>query len=51
MDLLNNPPRRSVIQTKLGAVIDSLGKPGAIDRAAGFIAELAPGEKRPIIQM
>jgi lipid-A-disaccharide synthase len=50
LDLLNNPQRRSVIQTKLDAVIASLGEVGATQRAAKLIAELAPGEKKSILQ-
>jgi len=47
-DLLNNSQRRSVIQTKLDAVIAGLGEPGAPRRAAALIAELAPQEKKRI---
>lgn len=50
LELLNNQGRRNVIKGKLDAVIASLGGVGASERAAGYIVELAPGEKEPILQ-
>ena len=50
LDLLNNRQRRSVIQTKLDAVIASLGEAGASRRAAALIAELPPAGKKPIVE-
>jgi lipid-A-disaccharide synthase len=50
LDLLNNETRRSVIQTKLDAVIATLGDVGASQRAAAYIAQLALDRKEPILQ-
>jgi lipid-A-disaccharide synthase len=50
LELLNNEARRRVIQTKLDAVIASLGDVGASQRAAAYIEELALGQKEPIMQ-
>jgi lipid-A-disaccharide synthase len=50
LELLNNEARRSVIKTKLDAVIASLGEVGASGRAASHIVELALGQKEPILQ-
>ena len=40
LDLLSNPARREAIKTKLSKVIQSLGEPGASQRAAHLILEL-----------
>jgi lipid-A-disaccharide synthase len=50
LGLLNNEERRRVIQTKLGAVIATLGDVGASQRAASHIVELALGQKERIMQ-
>ena len=50
LDLLNNRERRALIQTKLAAVIASLGPPGASQRAARAIDALNDGaapDRRP----
>jgi lipid-A-disaccharide synthase len=43
LDLLNNRERRALMQTKLAAVIASLGPPGASQRAARAVAALSDG--------
>jgi lipid-A-disaccharide synthase len=40
MDLLNKPERRAKIKNKLAEIIESLGKPGASERAAKAILSL-----------
>jgi lipid-A-disaccharide synthase len=42
LELLRNEQRRTVVQGKLAQVIDSLGKPGAPQRAAAAILSLLP---------
>jgi lipid-A-disaccharide synthase len=50
LDLLNNRERRAMIQTKLAAVIASLGPPGASQRAARAVdalSDCAVPDRRP----
>ena len=42
LHLLNNFDRRTVVRTRLAAVVDSLGEPGASHRAAKAILSLLP---------
>jgi lipid-A-disaccharide synthase len=42
LDLLRNEQQRAVVREKLGQVINSLGKPGAPQRAAAAIVSLLP---------
>lgn len=46
LDLLNNQPRQAMMRTKLASVIESLGPPGAVSRAAKLVlAELGAGSR------
>ncbi len=46
LDLLNNPTRRTEMQSRLAKITRSLGTPGAADRAAQAIAELLAASER-----
>jgi lipid-A-disaccharide synthase len=48
LDLLEHPERRRGIQVKLAAIVQSLGEPGASERAADAILNLLFGEPKPI---
>jgi lipid-A-disaccharide synthase len=40
LEFLANEPRRTIVRTKLARIIESLGGPGASERAAGAILRL-----------
>jgi len=48
LDLLNNPARREAVKAKLARVIQSLGAPGASQRAAAAVLQLLATEPFPI---
>lgn len=48
LELLNNPTRRAAIRSRLASVVESLGPPGASDRAADAIVQLLESEPKPL---